>query len=63
MALLILCAVLMLWRPAPGVPAWAPWLGFALQAALLLGGPLMARLETSRGSLDADRYRLMITTH
>ena len=36
MALLMLCAVLMLRRPAPGVPAWAPWLGFALPVALLL---------------------------
>ena len=66
-ALLLAAATVMLWRPAPGVPAWAVWLGFALQAALLIGtaawwGPLMARLE-SRGGLHAERYRLMLATH
>jgi len=67
-ALLMLCAALIAWRPAPGVPAWATWLGCALQAALLLGtaiwwGPLMARLESSSGGLDLKRYKLMMVTH
>jgi hypothetical protein len=67
-ALLALGAVLMLLYPAPGVPAWAIWLGCALQAALLLGtaiwwGPLMARLETSSGGLDPERFKLMFATH
>jgi len=67
-ALLALGALLMLWCPAPGVPRWSIWTGCGLQAALLLGtalwwGPLMARLETSNGSLDLGRYRLMVDTH
>ena len=67
-ALLILGSALMLWRPAPGVPVWAPWLGFALQIALLLGtaiwwGPLMARLEAPEGGLLQQRYRLLMATH
>lgn len=67
-AALIVCSALMLWRPAPGVPEWAPWLGFALQAALLAGtaawwGPLMARLEAPGGGLEMDRYRLLMRTH
>jgi hypothetical protein len=61
-------AALMVWRPAPGVPSWATWLGFALQLALILGtalwwGPLMARLETTNGALDRQRYGLMVRTH
>jgi hypothetical protein len=61
-------ALLMLkWR-APGVPAWAPWVGFALQVALVLGtalwwGPLMARLEQPSGGLALDRFRLLMSTH
>jgi hypothetical protein len=67
-ALLIVAAALMVWRRAPGVPAWATGLGFALQAALLLGtvlwwGPLMARLETPGGGLAPERYQLLIRTH
>jgi hypothetical protein len=67
-ALLIIGAALMLWWRAPGVPAWATWLGGALQAALLLGtaiwwGPLMARLETPSGGLSLERYQLLMTTH
>ncbi len=67
-ALLLICAALMLWWPAPGVPEWAPWLGAGLQAALLLGtaawwGPLMARLEMPDGGLSADRYKLLMRTH
>jgi hypothetical protein len=67
-ALLIICAALMLWWPAPGVPTWATWLGGALQAALLLGtafwwGPLMARLEAPSGALQRERYGLLIRTH
>ena len=67
-ALLVVCAVLMLWRRAPGVPAWAAWLGAALQAALLLGtafwwGPMMARLETPSGALSLERYELLMNTH
>ena len=67
-ALLLAAATAMLWRPAPEVPAWAVWLGFALQAALLIGtaawwGPLMARLETQGGGLHVERYRLMLATN
>jgi hypothetical protein len=67
-ALLIVCAILMLRWPAPGVPAWSAWLGGALQIALLLGtavwwGPLMARLETPSGALSLERYELLMHTH
>jgi hypothetical protein len=67
-ALLTATAVLMVWRPPTSVPAWGVWLGIALQALLLIGtaawwGPLMARLETPEGGLDAERYALMLTTH
>jgi hypothetical protein len=66
--LLLIGALLMLWWRAPGVPAWATWLGAALQIALLLGtaawwGPLMARLETDTGGLPPERYHLLMTTH
>ena len=65
---LLICALLMLWWRAPGVPPWATWLGAALQIALLLGtaawwGPLMARLETDAGGLSPERYHLLMTTH
>ncbi len=67
-ALLVLGSALMLWLRAPGVPAWAAWVGVALQLALLLGtalwwGPLMARLEGPDGGLLPDHYRLMIASH
>jgi hypothetical protein len=67
-ALLSMGSALMLWQRAPGVPAWAAWLGFALQGALVLGtavwwGPLMARLEAPGGGLLLERYRLLMTTH
>ena len=67
-ALLTVGSAFMLWQRAPGVPAWAAWLGFALQVALLLGtavwwGPLMARLEAPGGGLRFERYQLLITTH
>ena len=67
-AIVTIGSALMLWRRAPGVPAWATWLGFALQAALLFGtaiwwGPLMAHLEAPSGGLLLDRYRLLMTTH
>ena len=67
-AALIVGSALMVWRRAPGVPEWAPWLGFVLQAALLVGtaawwGPLMARLEAPDGGLRLERYRLLMTTH
>jgi hypothetical protein len=66
--LVLIGALLMLWWRAPGVPAWATWLGAILQIALLLGtaawwGPLMARLETATGGLSPERYRLLMTTH
>jgi len=66
--LLMVCAALMMWWRAPGVPAWATWLGGALQAALLLGtvlwwGPVMARLETCSGGLSREHYKLLIRTH
>jgi hypothetical protein len=65
--ILTIGSALMLWAPAPGVPAWATWAGFGLQAALLLGtglwwGPLMARLEAPGGGLRMDRYQLMMNT-
>ncbi len=61
-------ALLMLWWPASGVPRWAPSLGFALQAALVVGtalwwGPLMARLEDASGALAVERFRLLMATH
>ena len=68
-AVLVFCgAVAMLWLRAPGVPTWAPWVGLALQIALVAGtaahwGPLMAHLEGPDGTLLADRYRLLMTTH
>ena len=66
--LVLIGALLMLWWRAPGVPAWATWLGAVLQIVLLLGtaawwGPLMARLETATGGLSPERYRLLMTTH
>jgi hypothetical protein len=62
-ALLIVAAALMLWWRAPGVPAWAAWLGCALQAALFFGtvqwwGPLMARLEDSLEDVINCSWRL-----
>jgi len=67
-ALVAAGAALMVWRPAPGVPSWATWLGLALQVALLAGtafwwGPLMARLEAPDGALLIERYRLLMKTH
>ncbi len=67
-ALVVVGSILMLWWPAPGVPAWAPWVGFALQAALVLGtalwwGPLMARLETPGAGLAVERFQLLMLTH
>jgi hypothetical protein len=67
-ALLTIASALMLWRPALGVPAWAPWAGFALQIALLVGtalwwAPLMARLEAPDGGLLPERYQLLMATH
>jgi hypothetical protein len=67
-ALVVVGAVLMLWWPAPGVPSWAPWFGFGLQAALVLGtalwwGPLMARLGPPTEGAGRDRFRLLLATH
>ena len=61
-------AILMLWWRAPGVPSWAPRVGIALQAALVLGtalwwGPLMARLEGPDMSLALERFRMLVATH
>ena len=61
-------SLLMLWWRAPGVPPWAPWVGFALEVALVLGtalwwGPLMARLEDAGGGLAMERFHLLISTH
>ena len=61
-------ALLMLWWRAPGVSPWAPWVGFSLQMALVLGtvlwwGPLMARLEDPGGGLALARFRLLVATH
>jgi hypothetical protein len=36
----VVCAVLMSWWRAPGVPAWAPSMGIALQVAVVLGTAL-----------------------
>jgi hypothetical protein len=67
-AIVVVGSALMLWRPAPDVPVWATWLGFALQAALVLGtaiwwGPLMARVEAPGGGLLSNRYQLLMKTH
>ena len=67
-ALVSVGAALMAWRPTPGIPGWAIWLGLALQGALVLGtalwwGPLMARLEAPDGGLMLERYRLLMRTH
>jgi hypothetical protein len=66
--LVVVCAVLMMWWRAPGVPAWATWVGLALQVSLVVGtalwwGPLMARLEEPNGGLALDRFRLLMATH
>jgi hypothetical protein len=66
--LVFLGAILMLiWRP-PGVPAWALWVGLALQVALALGtalywGPLMARLSTPGGGLSLPLYHTLMLNH
>jgi hypothetical protein len=64
----VIGSILMLWSPAPGVPAWAPRAGVALQAALVLGtafwwGPLMAHLELPGAGLAVERFRLLMLTH
>lgn len=66
--LVVVGAVLMLVWPAPGVPSWAPWVGVALQAALVLGtalwwGPLMARLGPPTEGAGRARFRLLLATH
>ena len=66
-AALIVGSALMVWRRR-GVPDWAPWLGLALQGALLFGtaawwGPLMARLEAPGGGMRLKRHPLLMTTH
>ena len=67
-AFVFVCAVLMMWWRAPGVPPWATWVGVALQLALVIGtalwwGPLMARLEQPDGGLALDRFHLLLATH
>lgn len=67
-AALTMGSVLMLWWRAPGIPAWAAWLGVSLQIALLLGtaiwwAPLMARLEAPNGGLLRERYRTLMISH
>jgi hypothetical protein len=67
-ALVFVGALLMLWWRAPGVPPWAPWVGFALQVGLVAGtalwwGPLMARLEDPGGGLARERFSLLMGTH
>jgi hypothetical protein len=66
--LVFVCAVLMMWWRAPGVPPWAAWVGLALQLGLVVGtalwwGPLMARLEEPNGGLALERFRLLLATH
>ena len=61
-------SLLMLWWPAPGVPAGMTWIGFGLQILLILGtalwwAPLMARVEGPDGGLLPERYRLLMTSH
>ncbi len=65
--LVVLAALMLVWRP-PGVPAWAVWLGFGLQVALVLGtalywGPLMARLSTPEGGLVRELYPRLMLSH
>jgi hypothetical protein len=67
-ALVTIGATLMFWARPPDVPMIAPWLGAALQGALVLGtalwwGPLMARIKAPSGGLLPARYRLLMTTH
>ncbi len=66
--LVVIGSVLMLWWPPPHVPAWAPWAGLALQAALVAGtalywGPLMARLTSPATGLSVALYRQLMLTH
>jgi hypothetical protein len=61
-------SLLMLWRRPPGVPAWAAWLGFALQVMLygltaVWWGPLMARLSTPEAGLSLLLYRKLMVSH
>ena len=66
--LVVIGAILMPWWPAPGVSSWEPWLGLALQAALVVGtavwwGPLMARLGPPGEGKHRERFRLLLATH
>ena len=61
-------SVLMLRLRPPGVPAWAPWLGFGLQVLLygltaIWWGPLMARLATPETGLSLPLYQKLMVTH
>lgn len=62
-----ICSLAMLrWRPA-GVPAWALWLGVALQAGWIGGtlvwwAPLMVRMKQVSGDYKSD-YDQLLTTH
>jgi len=67
-ALAAIGSLLMIWRPASGVPQWAIWTSASLQIGLVLGtafwwGPLMARLESPEGSLSLERHHLLMRSH
>jgi hypothetical protein len=66
--LVFIASVLMLWLRPPGVPAWAVWLGFALESMLAVGtavwwGPLMARLVDPVSGLIQPLYQELMLTH
>lgn len=66
--LVFLASVLMLWMRPAGVPAWAIWCGFGLEALVALGTaiwwePLMFRLGNPETGLILPLYRLLMLTH
>jgi hypothetical protein len=67
-SLVFLGSALMLWMRPAGIPSRAIWLGFGLEALLLVGtafwwGPLMARLADPDTGLIQPLYSRLMLTH